>query len=288
MAQTRTFFQSKARQEKISKTIVYFLLTLGAIVFMIPFFWMLSTAVKPMSQVYVFPPVWIPHPIRWDNIPKALAAAPWLTYLRNTAIYSASTVVGASLSACLVGFSFARLRWPGRDFIFIIILSTMMLPAQVTMVPLYIFYAKLHWVNSLKPLIVPAFFGGGAFFIFLARQFFMTIPLELDDAAKIDGCDTFRIFWNIMLPMSKPLAATIAIFQFMGAWNDFMGPLIYLKSPDKWTITLGMRLFQSLHGEAQTNYMMVIATLAMLPCLLLFFVAQRYFIQGVVVSGVKG
>lgn len=256
-------------------------------VFLIPFFWMLSTSLTEASKVIVKNRSWIPNPVVWKNYKDALTVLPFHLFLKNTLIITISCIIGQVLSASLVAFGFSRMRFPGRDAIFILVLSTMMLPAQVTQIPTFILFTYLRWIDTLKPLIVPAFFGGGAFFIFLLRQFFLTIPTELEDAAKIDGCSPFGVYWNVAIPLSKPALATVAVFSFMSHWNDFMGPLIYIQSMENKTLALGLASFKTLHGT-EYHLMMAASVAVLLPVLIIFFSAQKYFVRGIVMSGLKG
>lgn len=270
------------------KTALTYLVLIGlSCVFLIPFFWMLSTSLTEASKVIVRDREWIPHPFMWSNYYKALTVLPFHLFLKNTLIITIACIIGQTLSASLVAFGFSRMRFPGRNVLFILVLSTMMLPAQVTQIPTFVIFTHLRWIDTLKPLIVPAFFGGGAFFIFLLRQFFMTIPSELEDAAKIDGCSPLGIYWNVALPLSKPALATVAIFSFMGHWNDFMGPLIYIQSMENKTLALGLTSFRSLHGT-EYHLLMAASIAVLLPVLVIFFCAQKYFVQGIVLSGIKG
>lgn len=255
--------------------------------FLIPFFWMLSTSLTDASKVIVKDRHWIPDPVVWANYKKALTVLPFHLFLKNTLIITISCIVGQLVSASLVAFGFARMRFPGRDALFILVLSTMMLPAQVTQIPTFILFTHLRWIDTLKPLIVPAFFGGGAFFIFLLRQFFLTIPSELEDAARIDGCSPFGIYRNVALPLSKPALATVAVFSFMHHWNDFMGPLIYIQSMENKTLALGLNSFKGLHGT-EYHLLMAASVSVLLPVLVIFFAAQKYFVRGIVLSGLKG
>lgn len=266
--------------------ILYTVVNIIAIVMLLPFFWMVSTSLKPNEQVYLIPPKWIPNPIVWSNYPRAFSFAPFGLFIKNSLIIAIICVVGVVFSSSLAGYSFAKLRWPGRDIIFFILLSTMMLPGQVTMIPIFILFKKFGWINTFYPLTVPTFFGGGAFNIFLMRQFFLTIPYELDEAARIDGASFFRIYTSIELPLSIPVITAISIFTFIGAWNDFMGPLIYLNDSSKYTIQLGLRMFQA-DFSADWSALMAMSIVTALPCIILFFVAQRYFIQGIVLTGLK-
>lgn len=266
--------------------ILYTVVNIIAIIMLLPFFWMVSTSLKPNEQVYLIPPKWIPNPIVWSNYPRAFSFAPFGLFIKNSLIIAIICVVGVVFSSSLAGYSFAKLRWPGRDIIFFILLSTMMLPGQVTMIPIFILFKKFGWINTFYPLTVPTFFGGGAFNIFLMRQFFLTIPYELDEAARIDGASFFRIYTSIELPLSIPVITAISIFTFIGAWNDFMGPLIYLNDSSKYTIQLGLRMFQA-DFSADWSALMAMSIVTALPCIILFFVAQRYFIQGIVLTGLK-
>ena len=232
------------------------------------------------------------HPVLlWKNYPDALAFLPpeydhGLRPLWNTVYVTILVILGTVLSSSLVAFSFARLRWPGRDAMFVILIATMMIPPAVTMLPVFLIFRSVNWIDTLKPLWVPALFGS-AFNVFLLRQFFLTIPNDLEDAAKIDGCSYFTIYWKIMLPLIKPALAAITIFAFMGSWNNFMGPLIYISSPEKMTLAYALQLFQGMHG-GEPAMMMAAATLVMLPVLGVFFFTQRYMIQGVTLTGIKG
>lgn len=289
---TGSIFASKKLTTAITRILTYATLLVGAFFLMIPFVWMVSTSLKEPGDVLKFPPEWIPDPFVWTNFYEAITLpyAPMLTFLKNTVIITFVSMFGQLLSASMVAFSFARLRWRGRDSLFMIVLATMMLPSQVTMIPVFILFKELGWIDTLLPLTVPAFFGGGAFYIFLLRQFMMTVPLEMDDAAKIDGCSTAGIYSRIIIPMSRPVLITAAIFSFLAHWNDFMGPLIYLNSTRNYTLSLGLRIIQGYggYGVQRWHLLMAASLMVMLPVLFLFFTAQRYFIQGVVVSGVKG
>jgi len=278
----------KSVQAKIATVSAYFLLLLGAFVILIPFVWMLSTSFKPAEDVWMLPPQWIPKELHWENFTNALTIMPFFRYTINTLIITVACIVGTLLSASLVAYGFARLRFPGRDILFFLLLSTMMIPGQVTLIPTFILFKYLGWIDTFYPLTIPAFFGGGAFAVFMLRQFFMTIPLELDEAATLDGCSPLGIYWRILLPLSKPALGSLAIFVFMGCWNDFLGPLIYINSMDKRTITLGLNAFLSHTGGVEWNLMMAASLIFLLPCLIIFFLAQKAFVQGIVVSGVKG
>jgi ABC-type glycerol-3-phosphate transport system permease component len=282
------FLRRKSVQTFMGRLIALVLLTAGAVVILIPFAWMLSTSLKPAEDVWLLPPQWIPPELHWENFTNALTIMPFFRYTLNTLIITIACIIGTLLSASLVAYGFARLRFPGRDILFFLLLSTMMIPGQVTLIPTFILFRYLGWVDTFLPLTVPAFLGGGAFAVFMLRQFFMTIPMELDEAATIDGCSPLGIYWKIFLPLSKPALGTLAIFVFMGCWNDFLGPLIYINSMDKWTITLGLNAFLGHTGGVEWNLMMAASLVFLLPCLIIFFLAQKAFVQGIVVSGVKG
>jgi len=287
----RNFFKESLRkksvQKIIGKVIIYFLMfSLGA-AFALPFVWLISTSLKPPQQIFALPPVWIPHPVMWQNYLNALPLLHFFRSLKNTLVVVCGAVIGTLISSPLVAYSFARLEWPGRRIFFIILLSTMMIPYAVTMIPIFVVFNTLGWVNTFKPLIVPAFFGN-AFYIFLLRQFFLTIPRDLSDAARIDGCSEFRIYWNIILPLCKPILTVVAIFAFMGSWNDFLGPLIYLNAEEKWTLALSLFAMRSGMGwDLKWAELMAGSTLMCVPMVIIFFLAQRQFIEGVTLTGMK-
>ncbi len=255
-------------------------------VFVGPFLWMLSTSLKAESQIFTERMVWIPRPMVWSNYPEALASFPFLLYLRNTLLICVLTTVGTVFSAAFPAYGFARLQWRGRDTLFIVLLATIMLPAQVTMLPVFLIFRWLGWTGTFLPLIVPAFLGN-AFSIFLLRQFFLTIPQELSDAARIDGCSEAGILWRVVVPIARPAIATVALFAFTAAWMDFLNPLIYLHSEKQYTLALGLQAFLGRHG-GEWNLLMAAATVITLPMLILFFLAQRTFIQGIALTGLKG
>jgi multiple sugar transport system permease protein len=276
---------SWSRSQAISRAAGHLILAAVGVLFFLPFFWLISTSLKQLDQIFTLPPIWIPDPIRWENYPEALTYFPFLLQLSNTLIITLSSVALALVSSSLVAYSFSRLRWPGRNILFFVMLATMMLPYQVTMVPLFIIFRQLGWINTLLPLIVPNMFGV-PFFIFLLRQFFLSLPRDLDDAAIIDGCSEWGVYRHIILPLSKPALATVALFQFLGSWNDFLGPLIYLSDPNKYTLSLGIQVFVSTVG-VQWGWMMAVTTVLTVPVIILFFFTQRTFIQGIAFSGIK-
>jgi len=267
--------------------VLLLLVALGSVVFILPFAWMVSTSFKGSDEVLRFPPVWIPSSLHFDNYVEPWNRLPFATYYKNTLTVVGFNLVGTLLSSSIVAYGFARLRFRGRNLIFLVLLSTMMLPSQVTLVPTYYLFAKLGWVNSLKPLIIPVYFGS-AFNIFLLRQFAMTIPTELDDAAKMDGCGFLSIYWRIILPLLRPALGVIAIFQFTYDWNDFFSPLIYVNSPKHFTVALGLRTLQSTILYVPMQHVMAMTLVSIIPVLAVFVVAQRKFIQGIVITGIKG
>jgi multiple sugar transport system permease protein len=274
-------------RRSVSRIATYFVLILGSAIVLVPFLWTIGTAVKPPEQVYLVPPQWIPHPVMWGNFAKAWSALPFTLFLRNTMFVTVMCLIGQITSASLVAYGFARFKFTGRTALFYVLLGTMMLPSQVTMIPTFLIWRNFRLIDTFWPLIVPAYLGGGAFTIFLLRQFFMTIPRDLDEAAMIDGCSYFGIWWRIILPLSKPALTTVVIFSFISHWDDFMGPLIYLHSMDKYTVSIGLRMFQDMYGT-QLDQLMAASLIHITPCIILFFAAQRYFIKGIVMSGIKG
>jgi multiple sugar transport system permease protein len=271
----------------LQKLAGYLIVTICVVPFVLPFYWMVTTALKDAGQVYAMPPVWWPKPLKFQNFIDAWNMAPFATFFKNTIIITGSCVMGTVLTSSLVAYGFARIPFPGRDQLFVILLATMMVPSQVTMVPLYLIFRRLGWIDTFKPLIVPSFFGGSAYYIFLMRQFFLSLPVSLEEAAYIDGCSSFGIFTRIFLPLSKPALTTVAIFSFLHHWNEFFGPLIYLNREARYTLAIGLRYFLYEQG-GYFNLLMAASTMTMLPCLVLFIFCQRYFIEGVVMTGVRG
>ncbi len=276
------------------QTLLHLVLVAGGIVFSMPFVWLIVTSFKGPQEIFAVPMIWIPAalkqaPIQWREVFQNFISAhefiPFWTWIRNTLHVTALSVVCSVLSCSFVAYGFSRIRWRGRDTVFIMVLATMMLPAQVTMIPAFLIFNKLGWYNTLRPLWVPSIFGA-AFSIFLLRQFMMTIPMELEDAAKIDGCGHFRIYSTIILPLMKPALAVVAIQTFQGAWNNFLGPYIYINSKEKMTIALGLQWFKSEH-LAMYGEMMATSFVMTLPILIIFFFCQRYMIQGISLTGIK-
>jgi len=280
---------SVRRSETIWRAATFFLLFAGAAVFVLPFIWMVSSSLKAEQQVFQYPPQFIPDPVMWSNYVDALTYKPFGLYVMNTLI-----IVGLNLTAVLImssfcAYGFARIQFRGRDFWFGVVLATMMVPYFVIMIPQFVMFTRLGWIDTrlYLPLTVPMFFGGGGFNIFLMRQFFKSIPNDLADAARVDGCGEFGIYWRIMMPLAKPALTTIAIFTFLASWNDFIGPLLYVKSPDYFTVSIGLAAFR---GVMRTRWdlLMAASTAMVVPIIALFFAAQRYFIQGATLSGLKG
>lgn len=281
-------WRTRAAGTSRARTLTLVLLVLGSVLIMIPFYWMISTALKEPSQVYAYPPQWIPDPVRPQNFRDAADLVPIWTFARNSAIIVVGVMTGTLLSCSLAAYGFARLRAPGRNVIFFVLLATLMLPSTVTLVPTYIGFNKIGWINSFLPLIVPSFFGS-PFYIFLLRQFYMTIPRDLEESARLDGASSFRIWWNIILPLSKPVLATVAVFTFFATYNDFFGPLIYLNDRSKQTVAVALSYFTgSPDVGPQMHLLMAMATLAIVPSLVMFALAQRYFVQSIVTTGIKG
>ncbi|MGE5676359.1 MAG: carbohydrate ABC transporter permease [Mycobacterium leprae] len=285
----REFKRTKQRQVVwgyTKKGIALLVLILISIAILFPAIWMLSTSLKADTEVMKYPPVWIPAHLMWGNYVKAWKAAPFTRYAINTALYTFTVVIGTVFSNSLAAYGFAKLKFPGKNVLFTILLSTMMIPGMVTMIPQYILYSKLGWVGTYAPLIVPSFFAS-AFFTFLLRQFFLGIPMELSEAARIDGADDLYIWWRIIMPLSKPALATVAIFTFQGAWDDYVGPLLYLNDNKLYTLQVGLQMFRT-SFDTQWQYLMAASILVMLPVLVLFFAFQKYFIEGAALSGIKG
>ena len=276
-----------------SRVATYVTLVVLSVFFLLPFLWALSASLKTNADIYQFPPSLIPKPLHPENYSVTLSVLPFGLFALNSLVITLSCVVGQLLSGSAVAYSFARLRWPGRDFWFIVLLATMMLPPQVTMVSTFVGWTQLRnwtgvdWVDTFRPLIIPSFLGGSGMLIFLMRQYFKTLPLELEDAARIDGCTTWGTFWRVMLPLSRPVLATVAVLSFIAHWHDFLGPLIYLNSVDKYTLQIGLRMFQDINGT-RMNLLMAASIVVLAPVLVLFFCAQRYLVRGIVLSGIKG
>ncbi|MCC6174946.1 MAG: carbohydrate ABC transporter permease [Chloroflexi bacterium] len=268
---------------------LYLVLVAGAVAMVFPLLWMIGTSLKELPQTRAYPPIWIPLPPRWENYPQALTAQPFGQYFLNSFIISIGVIVGDLISCSFVAYGFARLRFPGRNLLFMVLVSTLMVPFIVRLVPLFLIFKQLGWINTYLPLIVPSFFGT-PFFIFLMRQFFLTIPTELAEAARIDGANEIGIWARIYVPLSGPVMAVVAIMAFQQSWNDFLAPLIFINDKEKFTAALGLvhMLSQSGASTEYWNLLMAAATVMVVPMILLFVFAQRYIIQGVALTGIKG
>lgn len=263
------------------------LLALGAAAFLLPFAFALSTALKPATQLFSIPVQWFSPPYAWDNFLEGWTVRPFSLFLRNTLVIAVLATVGNVLSSSLVAYGFARLRFPGRGVLFVLLLSTMMLPSQVTIIPLFVVYNAIGWLDTFLPLVVPSFFSVNPFYVFLLRQFMLTIPHELEEAAKVDGCSAFGLYSRIVMPLCKPALATVALFSFINNWNDFFDPLIFLNSEERKTLTLGLVMFRGIYDQ-EWHLLMAVAVLVALPCIIIFLLSQRYFIEGISVTGLKG
>ncbi|HUR04777.1 MAG TPA: carbohydrate ABC transporter permease [Nonomuraea sp.] len=277
------------RPRRYGRALLYVALVAGSIPTLLPFVWLVRSALMADSQMFVAPPEWIPRPFQWSNFSEALTAQPFGLYLLNTVIIAVICVLGTVFTCSVAAFSFSRLRWRGRNVVFALLLSGVMLPYAVTIIPTFVMWQELGALDTFVPLTVPAWFagaGGGVFNVFLLRQFFLTIPFELDEAAYIDGASPWRVFWTIVMPLSKPAIIVVTIFTFIGTWNDFLGPLLYLQDEEKYTLSLGLASFQSVF-ITQWGYLMAASAAVIVPIVALFFFLQRYFIEGVTLTGIK-
>lgn len=272
---------------KVWNWITTILLFVMAFIMIMPFVWLVSSSLKSQTQIFSYPPQWIPDPFHFDNYTRALTIKPFGLYLVNTLKIVFLNVIAVVFSSSFVAYGFARIKFPGRDFWFGIVMATLFLPYAVLIVPSFMIFTRLGWVDTILPLTVPLFFGGGAFNIFLLRQFFRTIPEELADAARIDGCSEFGIYWRIMMPLARPALITVGIFTFLNAWNDLLGPIIYLRSPQNFTVAVGLSSFRSTL-DVSWDLQLAATTAVIIPVVVLFFFTQRYFIKGIVMTGLKG
>jgi ABC-type glycerol-3-phosphate transport system permease component len=270
----------------VQRVLIYAGLAAGSVIYALPFLWMVSTSLKDPRMAMQYPPSWWPDPIVWENYVRSVTILPFDHFTVNSVLYTGFALVGHLVSCSVVAYGFARIPFRGRGVLFVVLLSTLMLPWQVTLIPQFILFKNLGWLDTLLPLVVPTYFGN-AFYIFLLRQFLMTLPLELDEAARIDGANPFQTFLLVNLPLLKPALATVAIFAFIYHWNDFFGPLIYLTTPEQMTIAVGLQLFRGQYGTDFT-LLMAASTLALLPIIILFFFTQRTFVQGIALTGIKG
>ena len=288
VAQTKeNYFKSANFKKKTGQTIVLIVLILGSLLILSPIWWMIATSLKDMKEIMTYPPTFIPKEWHWENYLITLQKGPFLQYTLNTLFITVFVVIGNVVANSFIAYGFAKIHFKGRNVLFACVLATMMIPGFVTLVPQYVIYAKLGWLNTYLPLILPAFFGS-AFNIFLLRQFFLTIPNELIEAAKIDGANHLYIWWKIFIPLAKPAIATVAIFSFNGAWNDFLGPLLYINDESLYTLQLGLQIFKG-QNDTQWNFLMAGSLMVLLPVITIFFFFQRYFIEGMnLTAGSKG
>ncbi|MGP3918070.1 carbohydrate ABC transporter permease [Nonomuraea sp. 10N515B] len=281
--------QGLRKPRRYGRILLYAALLVGSIPTLLPFVWLVRSALMQDAQMFVSPPEWIPAPFQWSNFSEALTTQPFGRYFVNTLVIAVISVLGTVVTCAVAAFSFSRLRWRGRDVVFALLLSGVMLPYAVTLIPTFVMWQELGALDTIAPLTVPSWFagaGGGVFNIFLLRQFFLTIPFELDEAAYIDGASPWRVFWTIVMPLSKPAIIVVTIFTFIGTWNDFLGPLLYLQSEENYTLSLGLASFQSMY-LTQWGYLMAASAAVIAPIIALFFFLQRYFIEGVTLTGIK-
>lgn len=277
---------------RVRNGIVFYTIALLLTVFFFgPFLWTIFSSLKTPEEIIAFPPTFVPSQWRWFNYWRAWHMVPFLTFYTNSMIVTLLAVTGQVISATIVAYGFARFRFPGREFLFTLVLATLIVPWEVTIVPSFLLFKQLGWLDTLLPLWVPSWFGGGAFYIFLLRQFFLTIPREFDEATKIDGANSLQTLWMVLLPLIRPAMTTVAILGFLQHWNEFIQPLIYLNTPTNFTVSLGLRFFQTAPtdgSEPKEHLLMAGTVIGAIPCIILFFAAQRYFVRGIVMSGLKG
>ncbi|WP_019006604.1 carbohydrate ABC transporter permease [Cohnella laeviribosi] len=278
--------RSRKRTERLELAVVYAILILFALAFILPFLWLVLGSFKSSTELFANPPVWLPSRLHWENYATGFTEFPFLLYLRNTLLIAAVNIVGAVVSNTMIAYGFSRIDWKYRDGVFVLVLATMMLPFQVTMIPLFILFQKLGWIGTFLPLMVPAFFGN-PYFIFLLRQFFVGIPKELSQSAKVDGASEFRIYWQMIVPLSMPVVTTVMIFSFTHAWGDFIGPLVFLSDNKLYTLSLGIQQIMS-ENDPRWPLLLAVGVSMTLPVIVIFFLLQKYFIQGITFSGIKG
>jgi ABC-type glycerol-3-phosphate transport system permease component len=276
---------------RLGRGLLYAIAVVLGIILMIPFIWAIDSSLKPVEEIRLLPPEFWPTKVMWSNYPQVFRTKQFPFWVQNTFFVTILATLGTLITGALAGYSFARFRFPGRSLLFGLTLATLMLPEVVTLIPSYILYYYLGWLDTFYPLIVPFWFGGGAFYIFLFRQFFMTLPLDLDEAAKIDGASYVQILLYIVAPLSVPVLITVAILSFLGNYNSFLFPLIILNTPEKFTLSIGIRSFSispTQDAAPQDHILLAMSVMMTLPILLMFFLGQRYFVRGVVMSGIKG
>jgi multiple sugar transport system permease protein len=283
-----TFWARRSTQTRVGRLAVYALVTVLAIAYVAPFLWMVMTSLKHPSELDAIPPIWIPKELQWQNYPNSMLKPTryFPTFYQNTAVYVGLSVLGQLVSCTLVAYGFARIPFKGNKFLFTLVLSTMMLPPQVLLIPQYLLFKQLGWLDSLLPLVVPQWFGS-AFYIFLLRQFFMTIPRELDEAALVDGANRLDIFWRILLPLCRPILITVFALSFVAHWNDFFGPLVYLNSQKNMVVAVALRLFAMSQQALPIHELMAASVTSVIPVIILFLFAQRAFVRGITMTGLK-
>ncbi|MDR0497814.1 MAG: carbohydrate ABC transporter permease [Treponema sp.] len=285
-ARKRTVYTNAIIREKIGVMSLFMVLSVFTFLFLVPLFWLLSCSFKQPVELFTVPIKWLPEKFSFDNYVRMFNYFPFMLYLRNTLIIVFFNIVGSTISSSFIAYGFSRLRWKGRDKVFVIVLITMILPFQVVMVPLFLLFQRIGWIGTFLPLTLTCFFGN-PFYIFLIRQFFISLPEELNDAARIDGSGEFRTFFQIAIPLSAPVLTTVVVFSFLRSWNDFIGPLIFLSNSKLYTLSIGAQLIRT-RLQPNWEYLMPLGVIMVLPVLLLFFLMQKYFIQGISMSGIKG
>jgi ABC-type glycerol-3-phosphate transport system permease component len=283
---TRSLDWPRLSRRRLERLLAYALLVGATVLFLLPFFWMISTSLKAKFQVFLYPPEWLPATPMWSNYPEALARVPFGLFAANTLFLTTINIIGSVLSCSVVGYAFARLRFPGKKTLFAVLIATLMVPEQVTFIPLFVIFRQLGWVNTYLPLTIPAFFGN-PFLIFLFRQYVMTIPRDLDEAARIDGCGTWGVFYRVLLPLLRPPIMLIVVFTFLWTWNDYLKPLIYLTDYNRLTIQIGLAFFRG-QFSVEWHLLMAATLVTMVPCLAIYFAAQRHLIGGIASVGLKG